>query len=282
MADEPAADAALRPLAPGRLIRLGGPALSVDVAPEAGGRIAQIHYQGVPWLVGHDETPAAIGWGCYPMLPWAGRIRDGRFRFDGRNHRLPPNLGAHAIHGVGFVLPWQVRGQSMAAIELVLPLPEDERWPFGGVATQRIAISRHGLRLHLSVEAGPQPMPLPVIGWHPWFRKPDALDFAPDACFPRDSAEIAIPPPGAVPCGPWDDCFLNHRPVLLHRRQQTLRLRSGCTHWVVFDEPAHATCVEPQTAPPDAFNLYPDRGLAPGATISAGFRLRWSCAPAAR
>ena len=275
MDDETAPDAALRPLAPGPLIRLGGPALAVDVAPQAGGRIAQIHYQGMQWLVGHDEVPAAIGWGCYPMLPWAGRIRNGRFRFDGHDYRLPPTLGAHAIHGVGFTSPWQVRRQGTAAIELALALPEDERWPFGGSATQHIAVGRHGIRLRLSIHAGVRAMPMPAIGWHPWFRKPDTLDFRPSACLPRDGDGIATLPPAAVPPGSWDDCFLNRQPVVLHRQGQVLQLRSGCRHWVVFDETAHATCVEPQTAPPDTFNLYPEHLLPAGATLSARFQLRW-------
>ena len=38
-----------------------------------------------------------IRWGAYPMAPWAGRIRDGRFTFRGRDVRLPLNLPPHAI-----------------------------------------------------------------------------------------------------------------------------------------------------------------------------------------
>ena len=29
----------------------------------------------------------------------------------------------------------------------------------------------------------------------------------------------------------------------------------ACDYWVVYDMPAHSTCVEPQTATPDAFNV---------------------------
>jgi aldose 1-epimerase len=36
--------------------------------------------------------------------------------------------------------------------------------------------------------------------------------------------------------------------------------------------PPHATCIEPQTAPPDAFNLRPHR-LAPGQTLQASYRI---------
>lgn len=60
--------------------------------------------------------------------------------------------------------------------------------------------------------------------------------------------------------GPWDDCFINTAPVTLHYDRPThpdITLRSDCDHWVVFDRPLHATCVEPQSGPPDAFNIRP-------------------------
>jgi len=37
----------------------------------------------------------------------------------------------------------------------------------------------------------------------------------------------------------------------------TVTVRSGCDHVVVYDQPTDATCVEPQSGPPDAFNLQP-------------------------
>ena len=80
---------------------------------------------------------------------------------------------------------------------------------------------------------------------------------------------LASPPPG-----PWDDCFLNDAPVVLHRGGQRVTLTSDCTHWVVYDMPAHATCVEPQSGPPDAFNLEP-RSLAPGQTLERWFAIEW-------
>ena len=53
-----------------------------------------------------------------------------------------------------------------------------------------------------------------------------------------------------------------------------MRLTSDCRHWVVYDEPAHATCVEPQSGPPDAFNLEP-LVLAPGETLQRWFLMEW-------
>jgi len=269
-----AADAALEPLTPGALIRLSSGPLTVDIAPAAGGRIAQIVRNEIEWLVGFSErNAAAIAWGSYPMLPWAGRIRRGRFDFEGRAWQLPLNLGEHAIHGIGLALPWRVEERSSVHADLSLQLPEEQRWPFGGTARQRIEASEGALRLRLSVTAGKRAMPA-VIGWHPWFRKPDRIEFKPSAMYPLDAEGIAVRPLRQSSPGPWDNCFVNSEPVLLERGGQRLRLTSDCTHWVVYDKPAHATCIEPQSGPPDAFNLEPGT-LAPGSSIDAWFLLEW-------
>lgn len=270
------ADSALAPFEPGRLIRIARGALTVDIAPAAGGRIEQIHCAGIDWLQGHDARHAGmIAWGCYPMLPWAGRLRHGRFSSDGEEYRLPLNLGAHAIHGVGFALPWQVERHMASCVELSLHLPHDERWPFGGSAHQRIEIGDSHLRLELSVTAGARPMPA-ELGWHPWLRKPVTVEFAPTRAYPRDGEGIATLPLVDPPPPPWDDCFIfpAESRIVLRRHGRTLRLSSDCDHWVVYDAPARTTCVEPQSGPPDAFNLRP-RLLQPGETLARWFLWDW-------
>lgn len=266
------------PLPAGRLhwLRAGG--LEVALAPEAGGRIAHIRYDGVEWLVGeHDAGAATIAWGCYPMVPWAGRIRNGRFTFDGSAHSLPATFGGHAIHGVGFSRPWRLDSVAADAATLSLALPQDRYWPFGGIATQAIRLGRDRLVLQLAVQAGDLPMPA-VLGWHPWFRKPDRLLFAPTAMYPRDGEGIATLPCVPPTPGPWDDCFLNTTDVTLAAAGQHLHLRANTEHWVVYDAAPHATCVEPQTGPPDGFTLTPNR-LEPGRQLQLTFELLWQTPP---
>ncbi len=259
------------PLPVGPLIELRDGPLAVSVAPQAGGRLAQVLHRDHLWLVGPEGAQdGAIAWGCYPMVPWSGRIRDGRFRFRGRVVQLPPSLGAHAIHGTGYRLPWQVDSADDRQCRLSLPFGEGAGWPFGGSAEQHIMLDGPRLRLELRVRAGVQPMPRPVPGWHPWFRKPDRLRFAPAARYPRDAEGIAMLPTVAVGQGPWDDCFINTTPVVLHGAGQRLTLRSDCDHWVLYDEPAHATCVEPQGGPPDAFN-HGAEVLEPGESVATWF-----------
>jgi aldose 1-epimerase len=273
MVSDPRTDA-MAPLATGPVTTIGTGALAVDIAPEAGGRIAQIRLDGVEQLVGHGEgTSAAIAWGCYPMVPWAGRVRNGRFSSESRRYQLPRNLGEHAIHGVGFTMPWHLHSHDAGHAELLLVLPQDEHWPFGGSSRQRIEVGDRHIRLTLSVTAGELAMPA-TIGWHPWFRKPDRMQFDPRMIYPRDADGIAVRPLIAPTPGPWDDCFINDLPVVLERGEARVRMTSDCLHWVVYDAAAHATCVEPQSGPPDAFNLEPML-LAPHTSVEAWFLLQW-------
>lgn len=249
--------------------------MTVDVAPGEGGRLAGVRVDGVDLLVRRHRGPESsgpIGWGSYPMVPWAGRVRNGLFVFEGRAHRLPTNLGDHAIHGVGFTSPWTVAFHDERSIELELSLPADERWPFGGSCKQRIAVTNDGLRLELRVTADRRACPV-SIGWHPWFRKPRRIEFHPTAMYRRDDAGIAVDELVTVPPGPWDDCFVNDRPIVVVIDEVEVTLTSDCTRWVVFDEKPHATCIEPQTGPPDALNIEP-HVLRPGDSLSAWYSLR--------
>lgn len=238
--------------------------ISVDVDSTSGGRVAQITASGTPLLIGeHDVEPNATAWGAFPMVPWAGRIRDGRFDFRGDTYQLPRNEGPHAMHGVGFLLPWDVENCDEDAIVLRIELPTDERWPFGGHVVQRIAVDDEGIELEMTVSAHDQAFPV-SFGWHPWFRKPSRLDFRPTAMYRRDAEHIATGDLIDVPAPPWDDCFINREPVAMTIDGIEVIVSSSCDHWVVYDEPVHATCVEPQTGPPDAFNLRPAVVVADG------------------
>ncbi len=258
----------------GETISIGDDDLVVTVAPAAGGRMSQITAHGVALLVGLDDAPppvTPIAWGSYPMVPWAGRIRNGRFRAGSQTVDLPRAAGPHAIHGVGYTSAWTITHADDSSVVLALDLPTDLRWPFGGRSTQRIAIDDRGLLLELTVTADERAFPA-TIGWHPWFRKPTSIDFRPTAMYRRDAAGIAVDDLIGVTEPPWDDCFLNTQPIRIEIDGVGVELSSDCDHWVVYDAPTHATCIEPQTGPPDAPSIRP-QPLAPGTSLSAWYRI---------
>ncbi len=251
-------------------IAIGNEHIQVAIAPTVGGRVAQITHDGFDLLIGHGpDTSASLAWGSYPMVPWAGRVRRGRFTFDRRPHQLIVNLGPHAIHGVGFESAWEVAIHDQNAAELTLDLPSNDLWPFGGSGRQRFEVIDHRIRMELSVTAGDRPMPA-MVGWHPWFVKPDALTFEPTRMYIRDDDGMPTGELVDVPEGPWDDCFLNMLPVIARIGNRQLTLTSDCDHWVVYDEPSWATCIEPQSGPPDSFTLAP-HVLDSGETLAAWY-----------
>ncbi len=245
----------------------------VVVRPEHGGRIGSVRIGGRELLVaGHGLGP--IYWGSYPMAPWAGRIRGGRFTFRGATHQLPLAAPPHALHGVVLDRPWRVDGDDAISVDL------DERWPYRGRVSQRFAVREDGLDVTMTLEAD-EPMPA-TMGWHPWFRRalepggaPVALSLDAAEMLVRDGEGIPSGERVAPPPGPWDDCFTGLRsdPVLEWPGLR-LALSSSCAWWVVYTQPAYAVCVEPQSGPPDAANSGPDVA-EPGAPLTHTMRWRW-------
>ena len=270
---------------PTSALYLRADATTVVVFPTAGGRIGQITVGDQPLLV---DLPAGaahtMGWGSFPMAPWAGRIRGGRFTFDDVERRLATNHvdgdggpgRSHSIHGTTFTRSWSVVDQTATAITMSCPLAGALEWPFGGTAHQHIEVAPDRLTCRLWIDTDDGEFPA-ELGWHPWFRKPSRLEFTPTAMYARD--EFGIPDGELVepPGGPWDDCFGNTEPVVLHYDRQVasgVAVTSDCEHWVVYDHPSDATCVEPQSGPPDALNLAA-HVVEPGTPLGRTMTIRW-------
>ena len=127
--------------------------VTIDVA--TGGRIAQIDVAGQALL--WAGSAAAIGWGSYPMAPWVGRVRDGRFEFDGQRYQLALNHtdddgSSHAIHGTVFDTAMDVDDCDATTAQLRCDL-RDGGWPFDGAARQTITLTGSAVHCELSVEA---------------------------------------------------------------------------------------------------------------------------------
>ena len=222
------------------------------------------------------------------MVPFAGRIRDGRFTFAGRVHQLPRNLPPHAIHGTVFDRPWRVavdrRGQGDA----------DDR------SRSRLAVRRPG-----------HPVDLRSAGWPG--RDADARgrrarcrpgsagtrgsgarvgDAAVDArlrrrvgctCAGRRPADRRAD--RAPARGPWDDAFTGVAPPPRLRWPGVLELEIDLDRpaiWVVFDERArgHLRRAADRTArcgqPGRRRRVRSRRSRSRVAPLSASMAWRWS------
>lgn len=234
--------------------------VTVAVDPPSGGLVTGI-------TVGATEllTPA----GLFVMAPWAGRTALARFG----EHRLPVDQPPHAIHGTVRGIAWTVDDVTTSTVTLSTSL--GPAWPWPGRCQHVVAVHDDHVTLRVAVDGAGFPA---VVGWHPWFVKPVAVELEAEAMLERGDDHLPtgqrVPPvrPGDRPL---DDCFEGVRwpAVLQFEGGLEVRLHAeGCRWAVVFDELPTTTCVEPQTGPPNALN----DGSAPPAPIEAALRIGWT------
>lgn len=229
--------------------------LAVDL--QQGGRISSLNINGLEVLVEPAGNPLA--WGCYPMAPWVGRLRNGIFNFENRQYDFPLNLDGHALHGTCLNREWKLVRQAGNTLHLAIDL--GKHWPCKGEARQTIRLDSDCLFMTLEVHSHAQRFPA-SLGWHPWFKKqlskgkPAQLQFSAQAKYACDTQQIpdgSLIEPGD---SPWDDCFIGVKnpPRILWPEALELSIHSPASHWVVYNQPEHALCIEPQTAAANAIN----------------------------
>ncbi|MDC0767539.1 aldose epimerase family protein [Streptomyces sp. HD] len=231
----------------------------VDVLPGNGGRVGGLRVGGTELLRQGER------FGCFPMVPWCGRTRDGRFLDGAVVRQLPLNAPPHAIHGTARDGVWKVA--RVADGEAVITYDLAEPWPYPGRVTQIVHLTEDSLTLTMSVETYETSFPA-QIGWHPWFNRnlggdgaeDVRLDFSP--AWQEERGDDHLPTGNRIDPGPgpWDDCFGMPGGVdvtLTWPGQLELKVASREEWVVVYDEQDAAVCVEPQTGPPNGLNTLP-------------------------
>jgi aldose 1-epimerase len=254
---------------------------NVEVVIDAmhGSRLSSFRF-GEHELLVQRSNDDSFSWGCYPMAPWAGRTRNGIFEHQGLSVQLPINSAPHAIHGLVHDAEWQVVATSSTSATLRVEL--DQRWPFAGWVEHRISVDPSSVDLQLTVHAtdrNDESASMPAqVGWHPWFVRPVQIQAEFKTMYVRDSEGIAgtqrAHQQQDLMHGQLDDCFTDAvtTPLLHFENGLTVRLESDCSHWVVYNEPSHAICVEPQSGPPNGLNSEP-LVVSPSHSLTRFFRL---------
>lgn len=151
-----------------------------EVAPDIGGSLASLfsvhpatgerHH----WLRPASDlglsTADPLLMSSFPLIPWANRIRNGHFLFEGRSIQLRAHqgLGPHAIHGLGWTMAWDIATRSQAHITLRMAYDGAQEWPFVFAATQTYTLDHQGLRIDMEItNTGDRRMPADM-GHHPY------------------------------------------------------------------------------------------------------------------
>lgn len=243
-----------------------------------GGRLASLVVGGLELLL--TDGPKPTRWGSFPMIPWCGRLPFGRLELGGESHDFPITSAPHANHGRTHLQTWDVVEVTDAFASIRTELGDP--WPYGGHVVQHFNLTTDALTVTAEVHAADRAMPA-MIGWHPWFRRElgqgasAELTFAAEAIYALDDEAIPTGELIPVPEGPWDACFVGlvDDPVISWPGVLDLTISSDFDHWVIFTQPEHALCVEPQSGPPNQFHLDPQL-IEPGHTLTGSMKLQWS------
>jgi aldose 1-epimerase len=286
------------------LIGLRAGSLTLELIPGIGGSVASFRIDGIdlmrPLSVADLANGDVLGVAMFPMLPYANRIRENTFTFEGRTYNFvannPPEK--YAVHGTGWHRPWRVERASADSADLRLEAVRLDS-VYSYEAAQVFTLDGAGLTVTMYVtNVGAETLPF-GFGLHPWFERDDdvTVQFAAKRFYLEEPEgvsgdPISIPPEldfaigRALPggwrnndYGGWD----GRAELRWPRRGVALCILAEhpFSHLMVYADPNRPFfCVEPQTNASGAFNRRggfddPREGviaLAPGATASGSIR----------
>ncbi len=285
------------------------------VAPHAGGAIAGFWWERGrrhDWLRAANGLEAARGeanaMACFPLVPYAHRLRAGGFSFCGRSVGAAADDEAHGLHGHGWRRPWRVAER--CEDRLLLEYRHDPgAWPWAYCARQSIRIAAAALTVTIEIENLSESLMPAGFGLHAFLPRAAGAMLAArtGGVWHRDAEGLPTEWTG-LPAH-WDltrgravaELRLDHvftgwdgRAVVEwpeRRARLTIEGEQPILSFLGIRTPpaADCLCLAPASHCPDAFNLAP-RGIAdtgirvlpPGARRRATVTLRPEFMPAER
>lgn len=267
-------------------------ALRLSLRADLGGCIAGLWHRDTPVLrsvepgdLGHAAQAA-----CFPLLPWANRLGHARFRFKGRelSTRLHQPDEPHALHGLGWMRPWDIVSHTAQDAVLRQGHLPDADWPFAYDVLQHVNLTPSALGVQLvftNTDAQVQPVGL---GWWPSFpkRARSRLHIELGQRWENDVAQLPIrmhAQPGVdgdVSHLDFDHAFEGWTgPARIRDERLSLQLRASVSRLVLRSHPDEDSfSIAPCSHVPNAIHMADPlahglRYLAPGETLEVSMSL---------
>jgi aldose 1-epimerase len=174
--------------------------LELALSPEIGGAIARfdlLRDGGREPLMraAPDGADKVLDFACFPLVPFANRIRNGAFDCDGRTITLTPNMAGDKspLHGQGWLGEWSIEAADQRMARLVFRHPGGE-WPWTYDASQDFRLDEGGLTVELACRnLSAEPMPC-GLGLHPYFpcNRDTRLDTKVEAAWEIDADVLPV------------------------------------------------------------------------------------------
>jgi aldose 1-epimerase len=282
------------------------------VVTESGATLRLLEHSGRPLMHGFAEDEMASGGRGQLLMPWPNRVRDGAYRFDGRDLQLSLSEPArnNASHGLVRWVAWSAEEHGEGSVSLGYRLMAQSGYPWTldlhvvyDLSADGLTVTQSATNLsdrpapyasgaHPYLSAGPSP----VDGWE--LALPGALRLvADDRKLPVGEEAVDGTPYDFRVSRPLRDTVLDDAFGHLVRDAAgvaTAEVRDpatglGVSLWVdahhswlmaytADDQPERRTAlaIEPMTAPPDAFRSGRDLlTLAPAGEPGDGISVSW-------
>ncbi|MCH1770161.1 MULTISPECIES: aldose 1-epimerase [Metallosphaera] len=189
------------------------------------------------------------------LLPFANRVKGGRYEWKGRVYNLPLNREGNAIHGLVMDKTFQILFKNEREVRL-----GTELWDQGYPSRLNVEVNYSlgdELRCTISVKNEGDEAPL-VVGTHPYFIVKGDWRISPSKgkrCVMREKIPTGEMIDFTITQGDYDDCFYLPGDVILSSNYSRVRIsRPGMDFVQLYTGIPGAVAVEPMSGAPDAFN----------------------------
>ena len=231
-----------------------------------GAYVKSLSLSGVDILMETPDGEQTHG-GAALLIPYANRVRNASYTWNGEEYHLPKNNGQHSIHGLTRALDWDVLTE---ADETLLSTDiRNEGYPDGVQVKVRMLLNTDSFDVSMDFQnSGELPVPLSP-GMHPYFIFKDrwqirayeeirmleyADEYFPDGNLIKTGADLLSSDSGKV----LDNCFIMGNRLTLMLGTHSINVEThNMPYFVVYNgkySAGKSVAVEPMVAPPDAFN----------------------------
>ncbi|MDG6899995.1 MAG: aldose 1-epimerase [Nitrososphaerota archaeon] len=257
---------------------------TVAVIDHLGAHVKRLSIDGVPVVQPSSDGVQTHG-GVAVLLPYAGRVRYGRYSFEGRMFQLPTGKDGHAIHGFAKDIIWDSHARQRGSVVMEASLRR-KGYPGALEASITYSVGEKTFSTDCKVRnVGEDAAPL-VVGFHPYFIAEEWSIGSSSRILHYQLADGYFPTGKRVACSlenagrsEWDDCFstAGHIKLSTGGRELTLR-RRNMPYFILYNGKYagwSSVAVEPYSGLPDAYNNGIGlRVLSPGGSFRCGYSLR--------
>ncbi|BCU70863.1 aldose 1-epimerase [Stygiolobus caldivivus] len=237
---------------------------------EKGAYLYHLTLNGKPVLLEGKERQTRGGMAL--LIPYANRVKGGKYVWKGKEYSLPLNSEGNAIHGLVMDKVWDVKRVRENEVELSLVL-NSEGYPTILQIVVEYKINSHSFLVNLGItNIGKSDAPL-TVGFHPYFIVKGEWSLMPNKarkCISQDKIPTGEMQDDEIINKQYDDCFyLPEENITLSSSYSTIRIRKKNLDYIQLYTVQGAVAVEPMSGAPDAYhNGLGLKVISPNETVS--------------